>query len=263
MDMKQQPKAVLGVAVCVVVLVTAGIYIFFNQEEPQPEQTVSAPPAPPARVPPPPPPPPPEPTSVELPPLGGSDPFVRELVAMLSAHPDFLAWLATDELIRTFVVSVENVANGNNPSRHVAFMKPDAGFQTEGSDSDLMLASASYERYDGLTRIISSLDIAGTASLYQQLLPLLDDAYAELGVPDATFSDTFARAVVHVLSTPIVNNRSALVTRTPFYEYRDPELESLTAAQKQLLGVGPDNLRIIRRTIRDIATEIGFANLPE
>ena len=146
MDMKQQPKAVLGVAVCVVVLVTAGIYIFFSQEEPQPEQTVSAPPTPPTRVPPPPPPPPPEPTSVELPPLGGSDPFVRELVAMLSAHPDFLAWLATDELIRTFVVSVENVANGNNPSRHVAFMKPDAGFQTEGSDSELMLASASYRK---------------------------------------------------------------------------------------------------------------------
>ena len=29
MDMKQQPKAVLGVAVCVVVLVTAGLYIYF------------------------------------------------------------------------------------------------------------------------------------------------------------------------------------------------------------------------------------------
>jgi len=260
--MKQQPRVLLGVAVCIVVLVVVGIYISFNQEEPPAEQALSAPSAPPARVPLPPPSPPPEPTPVEVPTLGESDLFIRELVATLSAHPDFLAWLANDELIRTFVVSVENVANGNNPSRHVAFMRPDTRFQTEGSDSDLNLANASYERYDSLTRIISSLDIAGTASLYQQVLPLLDEAYSELGVPDTTFSNTFARAVVQVLSTPLVNSRPPLITRTPFYEYRDSELESLTAAQKQLLGVGPDNLRIIQRTIRDIAIEIGFANLP-
>ena len=42
------------------------------------------------------------------------------------------------------------------------------------------------------------------------------------------------------------------------YAYVDERLESLTAAQKQLLRMGPRNVGIIRRGLRGIALALGI-----
>ena len=261
MNFTKQSRVTVGAIVAV--LIALGSYFFFSQsEEPSPQQTVTEAPAPSPAPLPPPVPALPEPEPLELPSLNDSDTVIRGLVAALSSHPGLAAWLVTDDLIRTFVVSVENVANGSNPSRHVQFMKPEARFQTEGAEPELRIADSSYERYDGVSQIIASLDIAGTAKLYHQLLPLMDEAYTELGIPDATFSDALRRAVDRTLVTPIIEGKPRVVPRGPFYEYSDQELQALTAAQKQLLSMGPNNLRVVQDTIRNIATAISFENLP-
>ena len=45
-----------------------------------------------------------------LPELDASDEFVRKLVEALSANPGWAKWLATEGLVRRFVVVVDNVA---------------------------------------------------------------------------------------------------------------------------------------------------------
>ena len=264
MDFTPQSRNLIGAGVGVVLLISLGLYFFLGQgEEPVPVQETVAETLPPPPPPPPPPAPEPEPEPFELPLLSDSDAFVRELVSALSAHPGFAAWLVTDDLIRRFVVAVENVANRRNPAQHVTFMKPDSRFQTEGDEPEMLIAPASYRRYDGVTQIIASLDTNGTSQLYRQLLPLMNEAYAELGIPDATFSDSVLRAIVHVLETPVIEGRPMIESRASFYyEYTDPVLEGLSAPQKQLLGIGPENLRTIQQTIRDIATAIDITNLP-
>lgn len=261
MDFTPQSRNLIGAGVGVVLLISLGVYFFLGQNEepvPVPETVAETPPPPP-----PPPPPEPDPEPFELPALSDSDALVRELVAALSAHPGFAAWLVTDDLIRRFVVAVENVANRRNPAQHVPFMRPDSRFQTEGAEPEMRIAPASYRRYDGVTQIIASLDTNGTTQLYRQLLPLMNEAHAELGIPDATFSDSVLRAVVHVLEAPVIEGRPTIEPRASFYyEYTDPVLEGLSAPQKQLLGMGPENIRTIQGTIRDIATAIGITNLP-
>ena len=42
------------------------------------------------------------------------------------------------------------------------------------------------------------------------------------------------------------------------YGFADPRLERLTAAQKQLLRMGPANARLVQGSLRTIALELGI-----
>jgi hypothetical protein len=42
------------------------------------------------------------------------------------------------------------------------------------------------------------------------------------------------------------------------YRFEDANLESLTAAQKHLLRMGPRNVRIVQLKLRDIAAALGI-----
>ena len=66
-----------------------------------------------------------EPEPLILPVLDQSDTLLRGLAAALGSHPDLAAWFVTDELIRTFTVAVENIADGQNPSATTLRACPD------------------------------------------------------------------------------------------------------------------------------------------
>lgn len=262
MNIPTERWAIAGIAGAVLLIAGLGFYFLrgpAGEPPPETEVAVEPPPAPSVT---PPAAPAPEPEPFELPALDESDAVLRDLVAALSAHPGLAAWLVTDDLIRRFVVAVDNVAEGVNPARHVPFMRPGTRVQTAGEDPDRFIAPASHRRYDAVAGVAASLDPAGTAELYHRFLPLMDEAYAELGYPDTPFADTFRRAVDRVLDTPIVEGQPAVVGRGPLLQYVDTELENYSPVQKQLIGMGPDNLRTVQAALRDIATAIGLTGLP-
>ncbi len=263
MTYRQQPWAIIATATVVVVVLAVAGYRYFGRGGPETE----TPPQAFVEAPPPPPPAPaervePDPAPFVLPSLEDSDGVLRGLVAGLSANPGLASWLVTDDLVRTFVVTVDNVADGSNPARHLPFTRPESRLETAGETAELRIDPASYRRYDDLTRIIVSLDTNGAAKLYRQLLPLLEEAYAELGKPDVTFTDTLHRAVSRLLETPVIESRPTLVLRATLFDYTDDALQSLLPAQKQLLLMGPDNLRTVQSAIRNIALAIGLGDLP-
>ena len=250
-----RPTAV--VAAVVVVLIGVTLYWFFGRggEEtaPPPEVTTDAEP----RLVTPPEPIAPEP-EIELPAVDDSDSFVRDLVAALSSHPGLAAWLVSDGLVRRFVVAVDNVADGTNPSQHIQFMRPDQRFAVAGEEPNVRIDPRSYRRYDTHAEIVSSLDTDGTAELYLMLEPLMDEAYTELGYPDSRFRNTLERAVNQLLEAPLVDDPPAVVRRATFYEFLDDRLESLTPVQKQFVGTGPVNMRTVQAKLRSIANAIGI-----
>src|SRR4051812_34414412 len=67
---------------------------------------------------------------VNVPPLDQSDPIVRELVKQITSHPKIAAWLATEQLIRTFTVAVDNVSGGVTPARPARGWRPPSCFRT-------------------------------------------------------------------------------------------------------------------------------------
>jgi hypothetical protein len=183
----------------------------------------------------------PTPAPLDLPPLGKSDAMVRGWVAAISTNPELGKWLIPDQLIRKFVVTIENIADGENPTAHLRHMRPETDFQVAGTESQLFVDLRGFARFDGLARITDSINATDAAHLYQSLRPLLDEAYAELGHPAGSFDATFARAVARLLETPASPRRIDLVRRSVSFEFADPRLEALSPAQKVLIRMGPAN----------------------
>jgi len=199
---------------------------------------------------------------IELPLLDVSDSFVRDLATTMSDNQGFMSWLNTDRLIRTFVVVVDNVAEGSNPAQHILFIRPNVRFNTQTSEDGLQVAPDNFHRYDAMANIVASLSPQATSMLYRQLLPLLDEAYLELGYPGMGFSETLHRAIARILDTPIITGEPNLVPAASFFAYTDERLQSLPQVQRQLLLMGPDNLQMIQDSVRNIATALGFDRLP-
>ena len=200
-----------------------------------------------------------EPEPVEVPALEESDSFVGAVVGGLSSHPGLAAWLTGERMIRRFVVVVDNIANGRNPAQHVPFMRPGQRFSTTGEAPDTRIAAASFRRYDVHAEIIDSLDADAVGALYGLVEPLLDAAYSELGYPDTPFSSALRRAIDHLLEVPVLNGPPTVTRGMVFYEHTSERLDALTSAQKQFMGMGPGNVRVVQAKLRAVAQALGLA----
>jgi hypothetical protein len=197
------------------------------------------------------------PSARELPPLAESDALVRELVAALSSHPQLAAWLVSDELVRRYVAAVINVAEGTSPADHLGALRPSAPFRARRSGGRWFVDPDSYRRYDLLTEVLVSLDTAGAARLHAELRPLCDQAYGELGDPHSSYEETLGRALGRLLAVPVPEGTPELTHQPTSYHWADRELESLGAAEKHLLRLGPDNARRVQVKLRELAEAAG------
>jgi hypothetical protein len=258
-----RPRGSALIAIAAAVLITAAaaaIYVLFgrNTDQAAPAQATAA--APPAAT---------GPAAeagenIPLPPLDATDPIVRKLVTELSAHPTVAAWLTTDRLLRNFAVVAINISEGKTPTRHLKTVTPQGKFRVKSAATGAYVDPASYGRYDTYAEAIDALDARGTARLYATLRPRLVEAYAEQGIPEDKVDAVLERAIVHLLETPLVDGEVPLKTKTISYAFSDERLESLSAAQKQFLRMGPRNVRVVQAKLRDLALYLGIpsARLP-
>jgi len=195
---------------------------------------------------------------VTLPPLDESDALVRTLVQALSESPAIMAWLPTNGHIRNFTVVVTNIADGVTPAKHLGVLRPSARFRIVNDAGGSYTDPRSYGRYTAIADAVASVDPVGAARLYATLKPRIEEAHRELGSADVSFDRTLERAIVALLKTPILENPIPLKPKGIGYAYVDERLESLTAAQKQLLRMGPRNVGIIKRGLRGIALALGI-----
>ncbi|MCX6538519.1 MAG: DUF3014 domain-containing protein [Acidobacteria bacterium] len=195
--------------------------------------------------------------AIELPPLFLTDPLVRDLIGRLSSHPEVMAWLATDGLIRNLVACLDNVASGQSPARHLARQSPRAPFRAVPRSGAFVLDQGSYARYTGIADAVASLDPAGLARVYSMLKPRMVDAYRELGHPEGDIDAATERAISVLLQAPVIEGEIALIEKVISYKFQKEELEALEPAQKHLLRMGPRNQRVIQDQLRAIARELG------
>jgi len=241
------------IAVGIVLAIAGGIGYFYlsNRTPATPEKiTAAAPPTtPPATT---------QPKAlvgenIALPPLAETDSIVRELVGQLSSHPTIGSWLATKGLISNFAVVTLNIAEGQAPTTHLRALTPKARFRTTGSGSELAVDPKSYDRYNGFGDAVGGLDATGTARLYLTLKPRILDAYRDLGYPDGDFDRVLERAFGQLLKAPVLDSAPPLRQKTLSFAFADPRIESLSAAQKQFLRMGPRNVQTVQSKLREIA----------
>lgn len=243
-----------AVALAVIVIGVIAYLWFSDAKPPSPPPVAAAAPEVPQE-------PSDEPTErqLELPRLGASDDWLRRIVAEVSTHPELARWLVTDNLVRRFTAAVDNVARGESPRPHLGFLVPAERFAVVERGGVLYSDPASYERYNTLTEVVDSLDASGSAELYRQLKPLLQQGYADLGYPERDFDDALGRAIRHLLATPLSAGEPRLEAGVESYAFRDARFESLSPAQKHLLRTGPDNAAVIVDKLREIASLLDAA----
>jgi hypothetical protein len=243
-------------AVVVVVLIAAAIYYFFfmpsqpgeiSESMPAQEPSIAAPDLETEEI--------IEPLDVDL---NMSDALVRKLAEELSQHPMFSRWLVTNHLIRRFVAAVDLIALGDSPRRPMDFIEIDEPFIAREEEGQVFIDPNSYQRYDRIAGVISSLDAQGCVKLYKQLRLPIRQAYREMGYPDENFDSTLEKAISNILETPVVENRIYIEKDVTTYLMMNPDLENLNSAQKHLLRMGPDNMRVIQSKLREIALLMGF-----
>ena len=190
-----------------------------------------------------------------VPGLADSDSYVRTLVAVVSSHPKLVEWLANDDLVRRFTLVISNAAFDEAPALHVPFLRPRGDFMVVGQGDTARIDPRSYDRYDLLAKVVASLDADGSVEAYRRLRPLIEEVYAELGYPD-TFSETLDRALAKVERVPALPASVDVRAKVMSYEFADPQLEQLSDFQKQLLRMGPDNVKIVKAKVWEIRSRL-------
>ncbi|MGR9105995.1 MAG: DUF3014 domain-containing protein [Gammaproteobacteria bacterium] len=187
-----------------------------------------------------------------LPRFDESDDLVRSEFVTLSARPEPLKWIATEQLIPKITLVVENVSKGAIPRARIRDWAPEGKFPAiEKGPDQYIMDPEGYHRYDGYADTLASVDPTEGLRVYRTLEPLFDAAYRELGYPDARFEPILRKAIRHLLAVPVLSGEIALVRPSVTYRFADPDIESLSRAQKQLLRMGPRNTRIIQAKLRE------------
>lgn len=255
--MNRQLLPPLTIALVIVAILATSAFIYYRIVSDRPEVVEppaqgnsgfeSSEPAPPA----------PEPR-LDIPDLEESDDFIRPLLSQLSTHPEFVAWLVPDRLVGRFVAVVDNAARGDSPRSQIRFLDPNSGFQTVERGDTVTIDPRSYGRYDVVAEVFTSLDTAGGVRLYRQLEPLFDQAYRSLGYPSQDFDETLAKAIDHILETPIPGRGVEIERHATSYHFKDPELEALSPSQKHFLRMGPSNMRQVQAKLRLMRMALGL-----
>jgi hypothetical protein len=261
-ESKRKPFWLLWVGVAVLAF-ALGFYLFFTYRRPEPPQRSlenPSPPAVPEVVEGPVTEPEPEPERVDLPLLDESDSLVRKLVGSLTSRVEMTHWLANSELLRTFVVVVDNIAEGVSPVKHLPFLKPREPFKAVYDSGSFYVDPKSYDRYNLVAEVFSSVNARRAAEIYRDVKPLIQQAYTEIGYPDKDFDETLALAIDQLLRTPVPDEFLELNGETVSYKYVDSGLEELSEAQKQFMRMGPQNVQKVKSKLVELKANLRLAS---
>lgn len=189
-----------------------------------------------------------------LPSLNESDEVVvKRMDEVLSDQ--VMSLMITDDVIRRGVVFVDNLAKGKVASKHAPVERPEDTFKVIEGDI-LTIDPNSYERYTPYVKLFTSMSAAQIVRMYDEYKPLINDAYAEIGYEGDAFNQTLEEAIELLLDTPEPKGDMPLIRDSVTYQYAYAEWEQLPAAQKQLLRMGPENMKKVKAVLRNVKTEL-------
>jgi hypothetical protein len=192
------------------------------------------------------------PTSAPLPSLADSDSAMGSALADVVGKASFEQFFVPETLVRHIVVTIDNLPR-KQVARRLMPVKPVPGLlRTTGQDASLAIASDNAARYTPYVRVMDVVDSKKLVAVYTQFYPLFQQSYAELGYPSRYFNDRVFEVIDHLLSTPDVKGPIALTQPKVLYEFADPQLQELSAGQKILVRMGPDNEARVKAKLREI-----------
>ena len=187
-----------------------------------------------------------------LPQLKDSDQPVASALTGMPNVTGIEKFLVPQNLVRHVVATIDNL-----PRKKVAVdvrpIKSTSGeFEVSGTADHLMLNPDNFKRYAPFVDLVKSVDASALGTVYFRFYPLFQQAYEDLGYPTEYFNDRVIEVIDHLLETPEVQGPIELVQPNVMYLYADPKLEALSAGQKTLIRMGPENAGVIKTKLREL-----------
>lgn len=195
--------------------------------------------------------------AVQLPSLSNSDSFVLDALRGLQNGAALVGLVSDAQLIRSFVVLVDNVSRGSFPQTGLPYRGMTEEMPVRTLDDNLfVMEQAAHGRFDAIIDTFVSVDTDAAMALYRTLSPLFQRAYSELGYGDARFEPALRQAIANVLRMEIPDGPYQLVKPSVMYLYADAEIENLPAVHKQLIRLGPENTARLKNKLRQFADRL-------
>jgi hypothetical protein len=159
-------------------------------------------------------------------------------------------------MVRRFVATVDNLSRPTVALK-VRSLRPVPGVFEVARDGDAVtVAAGNAARYAPYVLALERIDAKQLAGVYLRFYPLFQQAYEELGYPQAYFNDRLVASIDHLLAAPEPSVPPRLTQPKVLYEFEDPRLEALSAGQKAMLRLGPDNAQRVKAKLRALRAEI-------
>jgi hypothetical protein len=175
--------------------------------------------------------------------------------------------LITDDFVRRFVVTVDNLSRDHAAPRLWPVQPTPGRFQVIERDGRTYANPDNAARYTPWVLLAEQVDTRTAVALYGRMLPLLQQAYEELGYPGQRFHTRLMAVIDHLLATPaapelipltLVEVKGEVPSERPWvrYEFANPAFESASAGQKIMLRVGAVNQRRLKAQLLELRAEL-------
>jgi len=200
---------------------------------------------------------PPSSPTIELPTLNNSDTFVLTGLRAMQNGAALVRILANEQLVRKFVVFVDNVSRGSFPQTELPFRPLGQEMPVTNIDDNLFVMDVSaHARFDQAVDTFVAMDTDAAMTFYRTLSPLFQQAYSEIGFRNVAFDDTLRTAINRVISAADVEGPFQLVKPSVMYLYADSRIENLQAVNKQLIRIGPENSAKLKDKLRQFLAQL-------
>jgi hypothetical protein len=191
-----------------------------------------------------------------LPSLADSDSSLLSAISSLIGAKRVQDWIYPDGLVRRFVATIDNLPREKAAPRLMPVRPVGGPLTVTGPGEALAIAPGNSARYAPYLQMLERVDAKQLAGIYLRFYPWFQQAYEELGYPKAYFNDRLVAVIDHLLAAPEPGGPILLTQPKVLYQYLDPQLEALSAGQKTLVRMGPDNARRVKTKLRELRREI-------
>lgn len=191
---------------------------------------------------------PPEP----LPALADSDSTVADALSTLAGGRDLADILIARAIIPRIVATIDALPSRKLGTNILPVRGAPGKFQVERRGGGDVIAASNSDRYAEYLRIVEAVDPAAAVAWYVRFYPLFQQAYRDLGYPNGYFNDRLIAVIDHLLAAPDPSGPVAIRKTETTFAYADPALESLSAGQKMLVRIGPDDEATVKTKLRAI-----------
>lgn len=191
-----------------------------------------------------------------VPGLDGSDSVIQGILRQMAGNGDLSAFLVPRNLIRKFVITVDNLPGKRIPQQYLPVRRPAGNFKVREDKDEIVLDSENYARYSPFVDLLAAMSSQDITAMYVHFYPLFQEAYEELGYPGQYFNDRMIAAIDDLLAAPEIKGPIPVVQPSVYYHFADPDLEALSSGQKLLLRMGPRNAAKIKRILRELRGRI-------